>query len=86
MAVRRRFGFGLKSPKSCTLLSAEAYSSLLFESSRSPLLSLKKALPPLFWVVLFDATPDACLLQANPDPVLLFGVLPVSSGAALPAM
>jgi hypothetical protein len=36
--------------------------------------------------VLFDATPDACLLQAKPDPVLLLGVLPVSSGAALPAM
>ena len=38
VSVRRRFGFGLKRSKSCALLSVEVYSSLLFQSSRSPLL------------------------------------------------
>jgi hypothetical protein len=34
----RRFCFGLEIPKSCALWFAEVYSSLLFQSSRSPLL------------------------------------------------
>ena len=68
-------GFGLKSPRACALWFVEVYSSLLFESSRSPLLSLKKALPPLFWVVLFDATPDACSHQTKPALPLSLDVL-----------